>query len=81
MRQSYLIMEMALIIDTLVGLVIGGLAYFLSSQAKELKRVEVLLSRTREDYATRTDLRDDMSRLIEALHRVEDKLDRALSKE
>ena len=74
-------MEMALIIDTLVGLVIGGLAYFLSSQAKELKRVEVLLSRTREDYATRTDLRDDMSRLIEALHRVEDKLDRALSKE
>jgi len=74
-------MEMALIIDTLVGLVIGGLAYFLSSQAKELKRVEVLLSRTREDYATRNDLRDDMSRLVEALHRVEDKLDRALSKE
>jgi hypothetical protein len=74
-------MEMALIIDTLVGLVIGGLAYFLSNQAKELKRVEVLLSRTREDYATRNDLRDDMSRLVEALHRVEDKLDRALSKE
>jgi hypothetical protein len=74
-------MEMALIIDTLVGLVIGGLAYFLSSQAKELKRVEVLLSRTREDYATRNDLRDDMSRLVDALHRVEDKLDRALSKE
>ena len=62
-------------------LVISGLAYFLSSQAKELKRVEVLLSRTREDYATRNDLRDDMSRLVEALHRVEDKLDRALSKE
>jgi hypothetical protein len=74
-------MEMALIIDTLVGLVIGGLAYFLSSQARELKRVEVLLSRTREDYATRNDLRDDMSRLVDALHRVEDKLDRALSKE
>jgi len=74
-------MEMALIIDTLVGLVIGGLAYFLSNQAKELKRVEVLLSRTREDYATRNDLRDDMSRLVDALHRVEDKLDRALSKE
>jgi len=74
-------MEMALIIDTLVGLVIGGLAYFLSSQAKELKRVEVLLSRTREDYATRNDLRGDMSRLVDALHRVEDKLDRALSKE
>jgi hypothetical protein len=46
----------------------------------EIKRIDILLNRTREDYATKNELREDMNRVMEALHRVEDKLDRALSK-
>ena len=74
-------MDLFHIIDTLIGIVVMGGAWFLSSQAKELKRVEILLNRTREDYATRTEMRDDMRQVMEALHRLEDKLDRALQKD
>lgn len=74
-------MDLVHIIDTLIGIVVMGGAWFIGSVAKEQKRLDILLNRTREEYATRNDLRDDMTRLVEALHRVEDKLDRALSKE
>ena len=73
-------MDLAHIIDGLIGIVIMGGGWFLSTQAKELKRVEILLNRTREDYATRSDTRDDMRAVMDALHRVEDKLDRVLGK-
>lgn len=46
----------------------------------EVKRIDILLNRTREEFATKEELRDDMDRVLEALHRVEDKLDRVLSK-
>lgn len=74
-------MEMSSLIDTLIGLVIAGLAWFMSEQSKETKRVSILVNKTREEYATRVELRDDMRQVMEALHRVEDKLDKVLSRE
>ncbi len=69
------------IIDGLMGVIILGGGWFLGTQSKELKRVEILLNRTREDYATRSDMKDDMRAVMDALHRVEDKLDRVLGKD
>jgi len=46
----------------------------------EVKRIQILLNKTREEYATRMELRDDMQQVMAALHRVEDKLDNLLSK-
>ena len=46
----------------------------------EVKRLQILLNKTREDYATKNELRDDMARVMEALHRLEDKLDKALDR-
>ena len=57
----------------------GG-AWYLGGMTKEMKRIDILMNRTREEYVTRTEVREDMSRVMEALHRVEDKLDRALNK-
>jgi len=74
-------MEMTSLIDTLIGLVVAGLAWFLSEQNKETKRLNILLNKTREEYATRRELRDDMSKVMDALHRVEDKLDKVLSRD
>jgi uncharacterized membrane protein YccC len=74
-------MEMTSLIDTLIGLVVAGLAWFLSEQNKEQKRLNILLNKTREEYATRTEMRDDMRQVMEALHRVEDKLDKVLSRD
>lgn len=74
-------MDLVHIIDTLIAIVVAGGGWFLGTQAKELKRVEILLNRTREDYATRSEMRDDMRAVMDALHRVEDKLDRALGRD
>ena len=74
-------MEMTSLIDTLIGLFVAGMAWFLSEQNKETKRIGILLNKTREEYATRMELRDDMSKVMDALHRVEDKLDKVLSRD
>ena len=71
-------MEMTNLIDMLLGVIVAGGAWFLVGLSNEVKRIGILLNRTREDYATKTELRDDMDRLMEALHRLEDKLDRVL---
>tara|TARA_E500000318_G_scaffold53307_1_gene49637 strand:+ start:161 stop:385 length:225 start_codon:yes stop_codon:yes gene_type:complete len=73
-------MEMTSLIDMLIGLVVAGLAWFLSDQSKEQKRLNILLNKTREEYATKSELRDDMRQVMDALHRVEDKLDKALGR-
>ena len=72
-------MEMLHLFDMLFGLIIAGLGWWVNNTTRELKRLEILLNRTREDYATKMEIRDDMNRVMEALHRVEDKLDKILS--
>ena len=74
-------MEMTSLIDMLLGLVVAGVAWFLSEQNKEQKRINILVNKTREDYATKFELRDDMRQVMDALHRVEDKLDKVLSRD
>ena len=73
-------MELGNLLDMLIGLIIVGGGYWCNMVSKEQKRLEILLNKTREEYATRLELRDTTDRLIECLHRVEDKLDRILSK-
>ena len=69
---------MTSLIDTLIGLVVAGLAWFLSDQSKEQKRLNILINKTREEYAKREDVKDDMHSLMDALQRLEDKLDKIL---
>jgi hypothetical protein len=73
-------MDMTYLFDLLIGVVIAAGGWYVSSLSGEVKRIDILLNRTREDYATRHELKDDMDRVMEALHRLEDKLDRILSK-
>jgi hypothetical protein len=72
-------MEMTNLIDMLLMIVVAGFGWWANNTTKEVKRLEILLNRTREEYATRGELKEDMDRVMEALHRVEDKLDRILS--
>ena len=67
--------------NILLTLVVAPAFWMFRSLMAEVKRVDILLNRTREDYATKNELREDMQQVVSALHRVEDKLDRALSKE
>jgi hypothetical protein len=59
--------------------VVAGLAWFMSMKPAK-SRSGFLLNKTREEYATKDDLRNDMRNVMDALHRVEDKLDKALSR-
>jgi predicted membrane GTPase involved in stress response len=45
---------------------------------QEVKRIQILLNKTREEYARRDDVKDDVHELMDALRRLEDKLDKVL---
>lgn len=73
-------MDMANLIDMLIGLVIVGGGWWANQMGAEMKRIQILLNKTREDYATKMELRDDMNRMMEGLHRIEDKIDRLIGR-
>ena len=74
-------MEMTSLVDMLLRLLAAGGAWWANGMTREQKRLEILLNKTREEYATREDVRSDVRQVMEALHRVEDKLDRVLQRD
>jgi hypothetical protein len=44
----------------------------------EVKRLDILLNKTREEYDKRDDVKEDMHTVMDALQRLEDKLDKIL---
>ena len=67
--------------NVVLTLIIAPAFWTFRNLMNEVKRIDILLNRTREAYTTRKEMRDDMKQVVDALHRVEDKLDRVLSKE
>ena len=65
--------------NAVLTLVIAPAVLIFRGLLSEIKRLDILLSKTREEYATRKELSGSIDRVLEALHRLEDKLDRALS--
>jgi len=74
-------MEMSGLIDLLIGLVIAGGGWFVSGVVREQKRIDILLNRTREDYATKGELRDDRQNVMDALNRLDAKLDKLMGRD
>jgi|TARA_R100001224_G_C4003495_1_gene143560 hypothetical protein len=66
--------------NIILTLVIAPAVWAFRGLIQEVKRIDILLNKTREEYVTRVELRDSTQAVMEALHRVEDKLDRVLSK-
>ena len=73
-------MEIHNLIDILLAVLLTGVGWFLSNQFREVKRIDILLNRTREDFASKSDLAYAVDKLSEGIHRMEDKLDKALTK-
>ena len=65
--------------DVVLTLIIMPFAWAFNKMFTEVKRLQILLNKTREEYATRQDLRDTSGRVMEALHRLEDKIDKVLN--
>ena len=67
--------------NIILTLVIAPAVWAFRSLIGEVKRLDILLNKTREEYATRRDMQSEMPQVMKALHRVEDKLDRVLQKD
>tara|TARA_R100001224_G_scaffold84013_1_gene53284 strand:+ start:321 stop:551 length:231 start_codon:yes stop_codon:yes gene_type:complete len=67
--------------NIILTLVIAPAVWAFRGLIQEVKRVDILLNKTREEYVTRREMRDDLTQVMDALHRVEDKLDKVLSKD
>ena len=65
--------------NIILTMVVVPFGWAFNKMFQEVKRVQILLNKTREEYATKVDVREDIGRVMEALHRLEDKLDRVLS--
>ena len=62
----------------LLTLVIAPAIWVFRSVLMEMKRLDILLNKTREEYAKRDDGKEDMHIVMDALQRLEDKLDKIL---
>ena len=62
----------------LLTLVIAPAIWVFRSELMEVKRLDILLNKTREEYAKRDDVKEDMHTVMDALQRLEDKLDKIL---
>jgi predicted DNA-binding protein YlxM (UPF0122 family) len=55
------------------------LAFFLKEKSSEINRLQILLNRTREEiakeYVTKTDVHNDINRVLDRIDRMEAKLD------
>ena len=67
--------------NLLLTLVIAPALWTFRNMMLEVKRLDILLNKTREEYASRAEVKGEMHGVMEALHRLEDKLDRVLSKD
>jgi|TARA_R110002012_G_scaffold80360_1_gene203915 hypothetical protein len=74
-------MDLVHIIDGLIGVVVLGFGYWASTLASEVKRIEILLNRTREDFVSRSEVKDDMRSMTESFIRLEAKLDKLISRQ
>ena len=77
-------LDVATIWSAIITLVLMPFAWAFNKMFSEVKRQQILLSKTREEiaynYARKDAVRDDITKLMDALHRLEDKLDKVLSK-
>ena len=62
----------------ILTLIIAPAVWGFRSMLQEVKRLDILLNKTREEYAKREEVKQDMHDVFEALQRLEDKLDKIL---
>ena len=70
--------------NIVLSAVLGLVAWVLKDKSDELKRLGILLNKTREevarDYVTRTEIHADITRVLDRLDRLDEKLDRFVEK-
>ena len=68
-------MTTEMIINFGLTAILGIFGWILKSHVDEVKRLQILLNRTREDYATRADMHADINRVLARLDNLDKKID------
>ena len=64
--------------NVVLTLIIMPFAWAFNKMFTEVKRLQILLNKTREDYARRDDVKEDVHEIMDTMRRLEDKLDKIL---
>ena len=73
--------EPTILWNIILTLIVVPFGWAFNKMFQEVKRLQILLNKTHEEYARRDDVKEDMDRVMAALHRVEDKIDKMLSRD
>ena len=66
--------------DIVLVLIIAPLAWWFNQTHNEVKRLNILLNMTRENYMKREDHQSELSRVVDHLLRLEGKIDKLAEK-
>ena len=70
--------------NVILTLIYAPLIYGIRNNTTEMKRIDILLNKTREElptrYVTKIDLLEDMERLFKRLDNLESKIDRLIQR-
>lgn len=68
-----------------VTLVLAPVLFSIRQNSEELKRQDILLNKTREEiakeYVTKSELKDDMSNIIDRIKLIDEKLDKLFERQ
>lgn len=72
--------EMTIMWNAILSLIVAPLTIVIIAQVREIRRIDILLNRTREElgkeYVTRTEVDNVMDRVMEAIGKLSQKVDR-----
>jgi membrane protein insertase Oxa1/YidC/SpoIIIJ len=67
--------------NIILTLVVAPVAWAFTRMFQEVKRLQILLNKTREEYATRDMVNNENKEVIALLRRLEDKFDRFVERQ
>jgi len=64
--------------NIILTMVVVPFGWAFNKMFQEVKRIQILLNKTREEYARRDDVKEDVHEIMDTMRRLEDKLDKIL---
>jgi type II secretory pathway predicted ATPase ExeA len=67
--------------NILLTVIVSAFGWAFSKMFTEVKRLQILLNKTREEYLPRDDAQSQTTQILEQLRRLEEKLDRFIERQ
>ena len=74
-------MDNMMLWNILLTVLISAFGWAFSKMFSEVKRLQILLNKTREEYLPRDDAQSQTAQILEQLRRLEEKLDRSIERQ